>query len=83
MLCDEWVAYLRGSQIRKELGWDRRRETNVYCATMADYSQVLCDMAKQVPNYDSSVLVGFCRGIANDCRATIPEWDRLTSARFD
>ena len=83
MLVDEWVAYLRGSQIRKELGWSKRAETNRHCATMAGYCEVLCDMAAEVPSYDVSVLKDFCREIANECRATIPEWDQLTDARFE
>lgn len=83
MLCDEWVAYLRGSMIRRELGWTKRQETNTYCATMADYCEVLCEMARQVPNYDCTTLRAFCHNVARDCRAVIPEWDQLTSARFD
>ncbi len=83
MILDEWVAYLRGSQIRRELGWEKRQETDRYCAVMADYSAVMHRMAMDIPDYDCSVLTLFCRDIANECRATIPEWDQLTDARFE
>lgn len=83
MVLDEWVAYLRGSQIRKELGWAKRRETEVHCATLANYAAILHRLARDCPDYDCRELTAFCREIDADCRVIISDWDQLTAARFE
>lgn len=82
MILDEWVAYLRGCQIRKELGLERRQETVRYCALMAGYAVVLYRMSQSCDGYDHEALRDFCREILAQCRETIPEWDEISDARF-
>lgn len=58
----EWNAYTNGSQVRKELGWDRRRETLAYMAEMGVYVAVLISLTEMKdPNYDLGPLVTFVR----------------------
>lgn len=83
MLCDEWVAYLRGSQIRREMGTAKRQETDRYCAEMCGYVHHMCEQSKFIPGYDHDALRSFCRDILAECRATITEWDELTKVTFD
>ncbi len=74
MVLDEWVAYLRGSTIRRELRLAARQETDRHCVTMARYSRVMYRLARQREEYDSTRLRDFCRRTARDCQAVIPEW---------
>lgn len=83
MLLDEWVAYLRGSKIRREMGITKRQETDRYCAEMAGYCEQMYRMAKKIPGYDHPALQSFCVDILRECRATIPEWDQMTQVTFD
>lgn len=75
MLLDEWTAYLRGSQIRREMGITKRQETDRYCQEMARYAEHLYNLAKLIPDYDHITLRDFCRDTLAECKATIPEWD--------
>jgi hypothetical protein len=75
MVLDEWVAYLRGAQIRNELSIASRSETNRHCMTMARYARTLCKRANACETYNSEKLVDFCRRTLADCKKTIPEWD--------
>jgi hypothetical protein len=75
MILDEWTAYLRGSQIRRELGISGRQETDRHCMTMARYARTLCRMTLLVENYDRTKLVAYCRETLSECRRVIPEWD--------
>ena len=75
MILDEWTAYLRGAQIRQELGIAGRQETNRHCMTMARYARTLCRMTLSVKNYERTKLVDFCRATVAECRTAIPEWD--------
>lgn len=83
MLLDEWTAYLRGSTIRRELGWTKRVETDRHCATMAGYCEVMWEMSTRCEGYDHAALRAFCLDMLDDCRRVIPEWDRLSDARFE
>lgn len=58
----EWNAYTNGSQVRKELGWDRRGETLAYMAEMGVYVSVLISLTElEDPTYDLGPLVAFVR----------------------
>jgi hypothetical protein len=58
----EWNAYTNGSQVRKELGWDRRGETLAYMAEMGVYVSVLISLTEtKDPTYDLEPLVTFVR----------------------
>jgi hypothetical protein len=81
MVLDEWVAYLRGSQIRRELSLQVRGETNRHAMSMARYSRTLYKMSREVKGYDYSRLRDFCRWTLSECREAIPEWD--TTIRFE
>jgi len=83
MILDEWVAYLRGAQVRQELGWLKRGETVTYCVTMAEYAHVLYRMAREIPDYDHDALQEVCAEILEECRQTIPGWEKLTDVSFD
>lgn len=83
MLCDEWVAYLRGSQIRQEMGITKRGETDRYCAEMAGYTERMYNLARQIEGYDHRSLQSFCKDILSECKASIPGWDDLTGVTFD
>jgi len=82
MILDEWVAYLRGSQVRKELAWTRRKETTTYCAVCADWAQVLYQMSLSIEGYNHAALRDVCREIVAECREAIPEWDEMSDAKF-
>lgn len=75
MLCDEWVAYLRGSQIRREMGIAKRAETDRYCAEMARYTEHMYNLAKRIEGYDHGSLRSFCQDILWECKESIPGWD--------
>jgi hypothetical protein len=61
-LLNEWLAYTHGSQIRKEIGWDKRGETLRHMAEMGVYVSVLVDLTSQLdPTYDLRPLVTFIR----------------------
>lgn len=81
MVLDEWVAYLRGSQIRRELSLEIRRETHRHAMSFARYSRTLYKMSREVDGYDHARLRDFCRWTLNECREVIPEWDN--TIRFD
>lgn len=83
MLLDEWVAYLRGSQIRREMGITKRQETDRYCAEMAGYSERMYNLAKEIPGYDHKALQSVCKDILWECRESIPDWDEMTGVTFD
>lgn len=83
MLLDEWVAYLRGSQVRREMGIQKRQETDRYCAEMAGYCEQMYNLAKAIPDYDHQPLRDFCRDTLWECRESIPNWDELTQVTFD
>lgn len=82
MILDEWRAYTVGSQTRKELGLQVRRETTINCAIFAGYARILYDLARE-QEYDTTVLRDFCRWNLDQCRAAIPDWDQLTSVTFE
>lgn len=83
MLLDEWVGYLRGCQVRREMGIQKRQETDRYCAEMASYVEHMYTLSKRVPEYDHEALRSFCKDILKECRETIPEWDQMSAVRFD
>lgn len=56
----EWTAYTHGAQIRKELKWDKRGETEKYMAEMGVYVAVLVELTERLdPDYDLEPLVAF------------------------
>lgn len=58
----EWVAYTNGSQVRKELGWAKRGETEEHMAEMGVYVSTLVSLtATKDPTYDLGPLVAFIR----------------------
>lgn len=58
----EWIAYTNGSQVRKELSWVKRGETEAHMAELGVYVSVLVDLtAKRDPEYDLGPLVTFVR----------------------
>jgi hypothetical protein len=58
----EWVAYTNGSQVRKELAWEKRGETLAHMAEMGVYVSVLVNLIEtQDPAYDLGPLVTFVR----------------------
>ena len=58
----EWVAYTNGSQVRKELAWEKRGETLAHMAEMGIYVAVLISLTEtQDPAYDLGPLVTFVR----------------------
>lgn len=83
MILDEWNAYLTGARARAEMLMDSRLETNVHCATMAGYAQVMYDLAQKKAGYPIQELKDFCNWQLVRCRETIPDWDQLSDARFD
>lgn len=61
-LVHEWVAYTNGAQVRKELGWAKRAETEAHMAEMGVYVSVLVSLtATEDPTYDLGPLVAFIR----------------------
>lgn len=81
MVLDEWVAYLRGSQIRRELGIKSRSETDRHGMTMARWAQTLYKMSRNCEGYDPEPLRDWCRWTLHECKRVIPEWD--DNIRFD
>lgn len=58
----EWLAYTNGSQVRKELGWEKRGETEKHMAEMGVYVSVLVSLTEtQDPDYNLGPLVEFVR----------------------
>jgi len=58
----EWNAYTNGSQVRKELGWERRGETLAHMAEMGVYVSVFVSLTElKDPAYDLGPLVAFVR----------------------
>lgn len=58
----EWIAYTNGSQVRKELGWAKRGETEAHMAEMGVYVSTLVSLtATKDPAYDLGPLVTFIR----------------------
>lgn len=58
----EWIAYINGSQVRKELGWAKRGETEAHMAEMGVYVATLVSLtATKDPTYDLGPLVTFIR----------------------
>lgn len=58
----EWVAYTNGSQVRKELGWVKRGETEAHMAEMGVYVATLVSLTEtKDPAYDLGPLVTFIR----------------------
>lgn len=61
-LVHEWNAYTNGSQVRKELGWVKRAETEAHMAEMGVYVSVLVSLTEtKDPAYDLGPLVAFVR----------------------
>ena len=61
-LVHEWLAYTNGSQVRKELGWEKRGETERHMAEMGVYVSVLVSLTEtQDPDYNLGPLVTFIR----------------------
>lgn len=58
----EWLAYTNGSQVRKELGWEKRGETERHMAEMGVYVSVLVSLTEtHDPDYNLGPLVTFIR----------------------
>jgi hypothetical protein len=61
-LLNEWLAYIHGSQIRKEIGWTKRGETLRHMAEMGVYVSVLVDLTEKLDTtYDLGPLITFIR----------------------
>lgn len=61
-LVHEWNAYTNGAQVRKELGWAKRAETEAHMAEMGVYVSALVSLTEtRDPTYDLGPLVTFIR----------------------
>lgn len=83
MVCDEWRAYTAGCRTRRELRIERRRETDLHCATFAWYCHTLYTLASHAEGYDPSVLRDFCRWNDQQCRDAIPDWDAICGVSWE
>lgn len=78
-LLHEWNAYTNGSQVRKELGWEKRGETERHMAEMGVYAAVMISVAEtKDPEYDLGPLVRWIRWNARRGREIVGErWTGL------
>jgi hypothetical protein len=75
----EWTAYTNGAQVRKELGWVKRAETEAHMAEMGVYVSALVSLtAVEDPKYDLEPLVTFVRwNVARGQEITGNRWNGL------
>ncbi len=78
-LVHEWNAYTNGAQVRKELGWAKRAETEAHMAEMGVYVSVLVSLTEiRDPAYDLGPLVAFIRWNAARGRLIVGDrWNGL------
>lgn len=64
---DECLAYLNGAKVRKEMGWDTRKETITYGKRLLRFSQCAFDAIKmQDLDYDSEGLEAFLKYLESE-----------------